>query len=394
MQQQHGEYRPQLSRPTADSSQRYHGGDIYSAELDLGLDRSVLLDFSANIMPAKIDDTLKDAINAAIDDCRYYPDPQQRRLRQALARHHGLKPEQIVCGNGAADLIFRTVHALKPVRSYLPVPSFSEYERALREGGCEIKYWQIEESTGFRIDTNMLDWLREMESEAQDNSVRLLILCQPNNPTGILIEPEIMAQIVNFCSDQGICLFLDECFLDFLGPARGAAYSCMSRLGSKDKDLRLILLRSMTKYYSMPGLRAGYICSSTELASCIMASGQPWSVGTLTEAAVLAILRRDAACQQTLTDQVELWLSSERPALEKALIDRGFEVWPGAANFVFFRASNCPDIAEQLKQKGIIIRSCADYSGLDQSFYRIAVLDPEANKQFIHALFNISVLSY
>ncbi len=400
MKQQSHDNVKNFSRPAATGS---HGGDIYSAENNLGIDRSKLLDFSANIMPTEIDENIKSAICAAIDNCRYYPDPLQRRLRQALAAHHDLEPDQIVCGNGAADLIFRTVHALRPSRAYLPVPSFSEYERALHESGCEIKHWLLNTATGFRIDDNMLNWLREMESESTKSSTdknnesgcRMLILCQPNNPTGLLIEPDILAKVIDLCAELSIYLFIDECFLDFLGPVRGASYSSMVRLKKPYREeLKLILLRSMTKYYSLPGLRAGYICTSSELAGLIIASGQPWSVSTLTEAAVLAILSRERRSQLELADQVELWLSQERPMLEQALRDRGFIVFPGAANFIFFRAQNCPDLADQLMQKGIIIRSCADYVGLDQDYFRIAILNADENSRLISVLNNVRVLSY
>lgn len=372
-----------------------HGGDVYSAENELGIDRSMLLDFSANIMPAAIDDRIKNSIIAALDNCRYYPDPQQRRLRQALAAHHKLRPEQIVCGNGAADLIYRTVHALKPVRAYLPVPSFSEYERALRETCCNINYWQLNPKNGFQIENNMLNWLSKQEEAyssedaRDDHGVSLLILCQPNNPTGLLIQPAILAKVIDRCAELNIYLLIDECFLDFLGPVSGESHSSMNRLRqviSGGGEPKLMLLRSMTKYYSLPGLRAGYLCASPELASKIMASGQPWSVGTLTEAAVLTIIDRDAESQNDLADQVERWLTSEKPLLEQALLDIGFEVWPGAANYLFFRAVKYPDLDVRLRQHGIIIRSCSNYAGLDNTYFRIAILSPDENSQFVKAL--------
>lgn len=377
-----------------------HGGDVYIAEDELGIDRSKLLDFSANIMPAEIDDRIKNSIIAALDNCRYYPDPQQRRLRQALAAHHRLRPEQIACGNGAADLIYRTVHALKPVRAYLPVPSFSEYERALRETCCNINYWQMNPENGFQIENSMLDWLSKQEeaysSEGarDDHCVSLLILCQPNNPTGLLIQPAILAKVIDRCAELNIYLLIDECFLDFLGPVSGESHSSMNRLRqviSGGGEPKLMLLRSMTKYYSLPGLRAGYLCTFPELASKIMASGQPWSVGTLTEATVLTIIDRDIESQNALADQVERWLTSEKPLLEQALLDIGFEVWPGAANYLFFRAVKYPDLDVRLRQHGIIIRSCSNYAGLDNTYFRIAILSPDENSQFVKALNKVCV---
>lgn len=380
-----------------------HGGDVYSAEDELGIDRSKLLDFSANIMPAEIDDRIKNSIIAALDNCRYYPDPQQRRLRQALAAHHKLQPDQIVCGNGAADLIYRTVHALKPVRAYLPVPSFSEYERALRETSCKINYWQLNPENGFQIENNMLNWLSEQEEAdsaegaRDDHGASLLILCQPNNPTGLLIEPTILAKVIERCAELGIYLLIDECFLDFLKPAEAELYSSMDKLRlvtSCGSGPKLMLLRSMTKYYSLPGLRAGYLCTTAELAANILASGQPWPVGTLTEAAVLAIINRDQETQNNQARQVARWLAAEKPLLEQALRECGFDVWSGAANYIFFRAVKYPDLDINLRKQGIIIRSCTNYVGLDQTYFRIAVLSPGENFQFILALKEICALSY
>ena len=399
--------------------QSLHGGDIYTAADKLNIDPDQLLDFSANIMPFGLDQRIKNAVCRSIDSCQHYPDPNQNKLRQALARRHGLRPEQIVCGNGAADVLYRAVQAIKPQCAYLPVPSFLEYERALKQYDCEIQEYLLTVEANFKIDANFISWL-ETESAKNPNQQQkqVVILCQPNNPTGILIEPAILDNIVRLCLKKGLYLLLDECFLDFLHPVQENKHSLLHLLRQSEvlTDGKLLILRSMTKFYAMPGLRIGYLCTDQASARRIMNIGQPWAVGTLAEAAALAVLENESfdnsedctelgcrelsctelACTElrdsgTVDDSeaVDRWLSSERPRLEQALLEHGFEVWHGAANFIFFRAVGCPQLGELMLKRKIMLRSCANYSGLSLEYYRIAVRTHEENSYFISQLSNI-----
>ena len=233
-----------------------HGGNIYGYEN--------ILDFSANINPLGAPESIKKAIAANVADIEKYPDPNCTELRKRLAEHESVSADNIVCGNGADDLIFRIVHALKPRKALICAPTFSEYSRALSEAGCEICEHQLSEPDNFDVDERLPD--------ALDSSFDICFVCNPNNPTGHLIAPEILKTLARKCSENGIVLVCDECFLGFA--ECGEKFSLLNFLSSG-----IIILKAFTKLYAMPGIRLGYaVCGDAAAAEKIQESGQFWSV--------------------------------------------------------------------------------------------------------------------
>ena len=202
-----------------------------------------LLDFSANINPFGVPESVKQAISAAIPTLVHYPDPQQTALTQAIATYHALQPEQIVCGNGGADVLFRALQCLHPKRALLPVPSFLEYEIALQEIGCSVIYWQMSPNLTL---TNAI--LPELQTGQYD----CLMLCNPNNPTGTLLKKSQLIPILDCCLQNGIRVILDECFCDMTSEAQQA-----SLLASCTAYPNVFFLKSLTKRFAIPGLRLG-----------------------------------------------------------------------------------------------------------------------------------------
>ena len=374
--------------------QPVHGGDIYTAMQRLGCARNRLLDFSANIMPFGLTDDIRQAIVGAIDDCGSYPDPAQRALRQALGAWHALEPAQIVCGNGAADVLYRTMLALKPDEVLLPVPTFQEYAPAAAASGATITHYALSREQQFRLTPAFLEWLKSFgaksPTELETAKSRLLVLCQPNNPTGLLIEPDLLESILARCATLGIHVLIDECFLDFIDPQKARAVCALPRLDNPvyqgNASAKLLILRSMTKFYAMPGLRFGYLCTQPDLAARIGATGQPWPIGTLAEAAALAVLAQSEEQRSQTNIQVQQWLTQERPRLVGALEDMGWQVLPGEANFLFFHAPGKSDLLDQMIPYNILLRSCSNYEGLDIYDYRIAIRSRPENDQFIETL--------
>lgn len=178
-----------------------HGGDIYSQEVDL--------DFSANLNPFGLPEAVRRAAADSLGDCTVYPDSSSRKLTAALAAYHGVPQEQVICGNGAADLIFGLALALKPKRALVTAPAFSEYEQALAAVDCRVSWLDLREQDGFRL--NPRELLEKLCGEPQ-----LLFLCNPNNPTGVSIPREDMEWVAGVCRKQGVRLAVDECFCDFL----------------------------------------------------------------------------------------------------------------------------------------------------------------------------------
>ncbi|MGN1137470.1 MAG: pyridoxal phosphate-dependent aminotransferase, partial [Oscillospiraceae bacterium] len=233
-----------------------HGGDTFGSE--------IRYDFSANLNPLGMPQSVKKALEKSIPDWEKYPDPYCRRLTKKLSELESFPPENIVCGNGAADLIFRIVQAAKPKKAIVCAPSFGEYTKALEQCGCEISTYQLAEENGFALDDGITAIL--------DKSVDILILCTPNNPTGRTIESGLLRDICRKCEENNIILLCDECFIDFIVNGMGA-----ERFMNKN----VVVLKAFTKIYAMAGLRLGYaLFGDSTLAEKVRKTGQFWSVSS------------------------------------------------------------------------------------------------------------------
>ena len=321
-----------------------HGGDIYS--------RHVEHDFSANINPLGLHESIVSAAAEALSRCESYPDPNCRELTAAISSQEGVPAENIVCGNGAADLIYRIVSALKPRTSLLCAPTFSEYEKALKEHGCTVKKHYLKRENCFALTEEILGDITA--------NTDILFLCTPNNPTGITIPRELMRRISEKCSETGTFLVVDECFLDFV--ENGAELSAKPLLNEKS-----VVLKAFTKMYAMAGMRLGYaIFGSEKTAAKAAETGQAWSVSTPAQAAGIAALKLNGYAEKT-----SKIISGERDYLSAGLRSMGFEIIPSEANFILFRCGVPLD--KMLIQRGIAIRNCGNYDVPGSGWYRTAV---------------------
>lgn len=340
-----------------------HGGDLLTAQSRYG---GAVLDFSTNLNPLGMPPQVKQA--AAEADGAAYPDPLCRHLRQAIAAHDGVEEEQVICGNGAADLIFRLAFALKPRKALLTAPTFSEYEGALTCVGCQVERYALDIDRDFDLDEGFL--------KAIVPGVELVFLCTPNNPTGRLIDPELLAEAARRCRDVGARLVVDECFLPLAGGGAGLA----PRL---TEFSNLFLLRAFTKSYAMAGLRLGYgLSTDLELLETLGRFAQPWSVSAPAQAAGTAAFTR---CPQW-PEQARALVERERPVLAAGLEGLGCRVVPSQANYLLFQAEHITDLKEKLLQRGILLRSCANYHNLGPDWYRVCVKGGEENRRLLAAL--------
>lgn len=343
--------------------QLVHGGDWAGYRAQFGRDA---LDFSANVSPLGLPDGVAKAITAALPAADRYPDPLCRELRAKLALHEGVPAEHILCGNGAADLIFRLVWAKKPRRALVTAPTFAEYAAALETVGCAVERFALQEADDFAMTEEFL--------AAIDDRTDLVFLCQPNNPTGQLTSPDLAARILRRCTDCGALLVLDECFLDFL-PDHDQL-TAKPLLGSGN----LLILKAFTKLYGMAGVRLGYALSAdTALLDAMQHTGQPWGVSSLAQAAGLAALDETA-----YVERVRALIAAQRPVLTSGLRALGLRVLDGRANYLLFQGPET--LGEALRQKGVVLRSCANYPGLDGSWYRTAVRTAAENAQLLKTL--------
>ena len=341
-----------------------HGGDWAGYRARFGHDA---LDFSANVSPLGLPQGVADAIVAALPTADRYPDPLCRELRTALSRAEQLPEPWILCGNGAADLIYRLVWALKPRRALLPVPTFAEYAAALESVGCEVKRKTLHEADDFAV--------TEAFVQAVNQSIDLVFLCQPNNPTGQITPPELVQRLVRRCADCGAVLVVDECFLDFLQQRDALTAKPLLQTAPN-----LVILKAFTKLYAMAGVRLGYaLCSNTALLAKMQAAGQPWGVSSLAQAAGAAALRETA-----YADAVRALIADQRPKLVAGLRALGLQVIEGSANYLLFRAPET--LGAALQQRGVCLRSCGNYPGLSAGWYRTAVRTAPENEQLLQTM--------
>lgn len=339
-----------------------HGGDVYGANADM-------LDFSANMNPLGLPESVQEALRASIPDWTRYPDPLCRELTGKLAAREQVPEGYIHIGSGAAELLFHLALTLAPKHALLLAPTFAEYERALKTVDCSVTFCPLYEKDGFTLTDKCVGKI----DPAQD----LLVLCNPNNPTGHVIDPQLMERILKKCRDYKITVLVDECFLPFLDDPDAHT------LKGKLKDYpNLIILRAFTKLYAMAGLRLGYIlCSDEKMMERFWLYEQPWNVSLPAQVAGVAALADEAYLEKT-----KAWLASERPFLASALRSLGMTVYGSQANYMFFKCHKRQDLKERMAGQKVLIRSCANYRGLDARFYRVAVRQRAENEKLIEAL--------
>ncbi|MGF7143041.1 histidinol-phosphate aminotransferase [Anaerotaenia torta] len=336
-----------------------HGGDIYRNKVNM--------DFSVNINPLGMPDAVKDALLQAVEHCGEYPDIKAEALKKGIAQRTGVCPERIVAGNGASELFCAIVHAVRPRRTVIPVPSFFGYERAARASGGELIFYPMKAETGYQLEEGLLEYLTE--------EVDLLFLANPNNPVGNLIESRLLEKIAEHCGRKGITLVIDECFLEFTG--KEEQYSYKDKL---DRYPGVIVVRAFTKIYAIPGVRLGYLlCSGPEWKRRIEEQLPEWNLSVFAQRAGVA-----ACGEEGFAGRTAWYVSRERQYLIGEMEKLGIKVYPSDANYLLLETEH--PLYEGLLEEGILIRDCGNYKGLDRGFYRIAVKNREENELLLNAV--------
>ncbi len=341
-----------------------HGGDWAGFEQEFGVPP---LDFSANVSPLGVPESVKAALRNTAENADRYPDPFCRALRDALAEQERCAAGQILCGNGAADLIYRIAWAMKPRRALVTAPTFSEYGAALQTVGCMVASYPLKPENEFRIGRNFLEFITP--------ETDVVFLCEPNNPTGLTTSRPLLLEILERCRAVGANLIADECFNDFLDePEEHTLRPWLNEFPN------LLILKAFTKLYAMAGVRLGYaLCSDADWLDSLRQAGPPWNVSGLAQAAGVAALQETGYVQR-----LRKLIQTERPRLRKALQQKGLGVIPGEANYLLFQ-SWIP-LVGLLQKRGILLRSCASYEGLNDTWYRTAIRTREENERLLAAL--------
>ncbi len=347
-----------------------HGGHVRALAAAAGVAPDRLLDFSASINPLGLSPRVADAIRAALPSVVHYPDPTSSALREALAAYHGLSPVQVLPGNGSTELIYLLARALAPRHALILHPAFSEYEAALELVGTRLDHALLDEGHGFVPEVSSL----APRLAGHD----LIILANPNNPAGSLIPMPDLLALVEAAEAGGAITVVDEAFIDFVEEA--SLKTALTRFP------RLLLLRSLTKCFALPGLRMGYALGSPELLATLVRWKEPWSVSSLAEAAGIAALE-DREYQERLRLLVPRWRVELQSGLERF---GGLRMFPGSANYLLVRLLDrdlsAPVLRARLLRERIAIRDCSSFRGLGPAFVRLAVRHPAEHKILLEAL--------
>jgi threonine-phosphate decarboxylase len=347
-----------------------HGGNIHAFARARGIRPEEVLDFSASINPLGWPRGVRDAYRQALSQAVHYPEPYAETLTATLAQYHGLDPRSFVIGNGSTQLIYLLARVFKPQRVLVVAPTFSEHESALSLAGARVSRFILRPPTF----TLTIEKLRPKLAEGYDT----LIVTNPNSPTGTLVPDAAMQEVVQLCRRLGIRLLVDETFVDWVEDA--SLKSLAQRLP------HLIVLRSLTKFFAIPGLRVGYVIAHPKNIQRLRKQLEPWSVNTIAQTVATACLRDS---QFVLRSRA--FMERERQWFERQLRTiPGIETFPSSANFFLVkikrRSLTAADMAQQLAVSSILIRDCSNFVGLGKQFFRVAIRRRAENKRLLAAL--------
>ena len=377
----------------------FHGGNIYKIFREKNIKE--ILDYSSNINPYGIPESLKKRITENLEILERYPDPDYVELRQKLSNLNKVNLSDIILGNGATEIIFLFMKVINPKKVLRVSPTFGEYGRAVKateisgdtvDLSCsngdnknienkkiEIEYFELKESDDFKLNIGNLK--NELE-----NKYDLLIICNPNNPTGKFLKLAQTEEILKECNKYDTKLFIDEAFIEFLED--GMKESIINTEGNKKN---LFVTRAFTKFFAIPGLRLGYgMYFDKELEKKISEKKEPWSVNNIAEMAGLTVLDDAEYIEKTLK-----WIAEEKIYMyEKLNKISGIKVYETEVNFItgkideklFSEGLNVKVLREKMLEQGILIRDASNFKFLDERFFRLAIKDRASNKRVIEAM--------
>jgi len=351
-----------------------HGAEVYGAAEETGFKPEEILDFSSSVNPLGPSKKALEAAKSALNTVAAYPDSNSNMLRQVIAsRLSGLTKNNLIISNGSTELMYLFAEAFlkKGEKALIPAPTFGEYESAVRKTGESPKFFRMGKSLQIEAEA----FKREMVG------VKLVFLCNPNNPTSKLIPQETLLDILETALAQDILVFLDEDFLEFVEEEKS-----LSMINRINKFPNLFVLRSFTKIFGLTGLRIGYGIANEEIIDVLLCSKIPWNVNCLAQPAAIAAFNDEDHLKLTckLIDEEKKWLQKELSQFET------FSFCAPDANFFFIDIQKTGLTANALKHRmlkqGILIRDCSSFNGLNEFYIRIAVKTHEENERLINAL--------
>jgi threonine-phosphate decarboxylase len=354
-------------------TQPTHGGNVYKAAQEQRVPVEQIIDFSASINPLGPPAAVFRAIRAAVKQIVHYPDPDCRRLRQELAQQCGMDPDMILVGNGSTELIYLLPRALGIKSALIMGPTFEEYARALLEAGSLAQYVHAKREQRFRPPVE--DVLERLS--AKRSKIDAVFLCNPNNPTGQVMNRRALGELVEAVERQQGWLIVDEAFIDYCEE--------QSVVPLLKEHPRIVVLRSLTKFFAMPGLRIGYLVGASKVVGLLKERQPPWSVNSLAQEVSCAVLQ-DA----TYANKSRGFMENERSCFVRGLRSlSGLQVYSSAANFVLIGLpswTSAGEVTERLASERLLVRDCSALPGLTIQMIRVAIRTARENQRLLTAL--------
>ena len=352
-----------------------HGGDVWGFSRKYNIPLEKVLDFSGPINFLGPSPKAVEAIREYSKFVRFYPDPNPINLRLEIAKYVGLGVDEknIILGNGSIELIYMINEIFScSFKSVIPVPSFTEYEKAVLRVHGEAIFIQLPRD--FSLET-------ENVKKAVTKDTKIIFICNPHSPSGRLFDKEVILDLVKFCNEKEIIVSVDENYIEFTDKCGESTMA-----GYVKKFENLFVIRSVTKFYGMPGIRFGYGIAAQSLTEELETVRQPWSINTLAGYATLAAFKDT----EFITNTKET-IAKEKAQFTKMLEEiGGLYVFPSDTNFLLVKILKnkitSTTLRERLAKEGILIRDCSTFVGLDDSYFRVTVRSSNENAKLTAAI--------
>ncbi|HJD27693.1 MAG TPA: aminotransferase class I/II-fold pyridoxal phosphate-dependent enzyme [Candidatus Blautia avicola] len=353
----------------------FHGSDLEKIEEIYHIKKEDITSFSANVNPLGISPLLRDTLAKHVDAITSYPDREYTQLRKSICAYTGASFENIIVGNGSTELISLFIQTTHPKKALILGPTYSEYEREISLEGGHTLYYPLKEENNFQMDVE--DFCNQL-----NDSLDLLVLCNPNNPTSTAVTRIDMRKILDCALQYGISVMVDETYEEFTPEG-----SKISSIPLTNNYNNLIVLRGISKFFAAPGLRLGYaVTGNPDLLKYINTKKNPWTINSLAEIAGCIMFS-----DKDYINKTKALITGERQRMYDTLSSwKTVKVYPSCTNFLLVRILR-EDVTSDMVfdhciRKGLMIRDCSTFPFLDSSYIRFCVMSPKKNEELLEAL--------
>ncbi len=357
------------------AKKEFHGSDLELIEQEYGIPKHQIVSFSSNVNPIGISYKLKQSIHDNVDVLTTYPDRECVELRRAISEYCMAPLEQIMVGSGVTELISMCIETIKPKKALLINPTYSEYERVIKINGGEVISFPVEEKDEFRLNVEKL-------CDTLEDAYDLLVICNPNNPTGTSVKHEELRKIFTYCKQHKIYVMVDETYVEF---AEEIAQITSIPLAQEFDNV--FVMRGISKFFAAPGLRLGYMINSNdEIRDYMNRAKNPWTINTLA-----------AVCGAEMFRDIEFIMETQRVMREEKnrLLEilkgiSGLKVYEPTANFILMKILKPKVTSEMIFEHcikdGLMIRDCSSFPGFGKEYIRFCICKPEDNTRLMNKL--------